>query len=84
MPALGLSAASAHLVAWHTLGRRFSVGLNGPVMFLHEAQWLPALGWLFWAAVAVFGAAALFFGGGLATLGNEGQSDGLRLTRSGP
>lgn len=77
MPALGLSAAGAHLLAWHTLGRRFSVGLNGPVIFLHEAQWLPAFGWPLWAAVAVCGAAALFFGGGLAPVRNEGQGDGL-------
>ena len=62
LPVLTLGAASALLIAWHTIGRRFAVGTGGPVIFLDRAQWLPAFGWLFWAVVMTCGAAGLFAG----------------------
>ena len=77
LPVLTLCAASAHLIAWHTIGRRFAVGPDGPVMFVDRAQWLPAFGWLFWAVVMACGAAALLAGEGHRVFGRtRGDVDG--------
>jgi hypothetical protein len=58
---LAACAAAAHLLAWHTIGRRFSVGLSGPLIFGNEAVWRPVLGWAPWAGVTAVGALLLLF-----------------------
>ncbi len=64
LPFLNLSvvltlAAAVHLVAWHTIGRRYSVGLEGPQLFLADPRWSPPLGWVLWGTVALAGALLL-------------------------
>ena len=51
MPALAGLAGIVHLAAWHTLGRRFAVGLDGPAMFVSDPVWSPPGGWISWMVV---------------------------------
>lgn len=50
-------AGVTHVVAWYWNSRRHAVGAAGPLVFLSDARWAPPLGWAFWLAVAVAGAA---------------------------
>ena len=57
---VGLVAGGVHLVALYANGRRYAVGLDGPVAFLGDEEWHPPLGgWPAWLAVGALGAVAL-------------------------
>jgi Predicted membrane protein (DUF2142) len=51
--------AVGHYVALYTNGRRYAVGLDGPVDFIGEAAWSPPGGWVLWFAVGAVAAAGL-------------------------
>jgi Predicted membrane protein (DUF2142) len=46
-------------VALWTNGRRYAVGLSGPLLFIDDARWTPAGGWVPWLVLAAGGAAGL-------------------------
>jgi hypothetical protein len=48
---LVVAAAAVHLAAWYTVGRRFAVGVDGPVIFLTAPAWSPPGGWMVWGTV---------------------------------
>ncbi|HEX2053947.1 MAG TPA: DUF2142 domain-containing protein [Actinomycetota bacterium] len=58
-PVFAVAAAAVHLTAWHTLGRRFAVGSEGPPLFFWDPLWSPPGGWLLWAAVTSLACAIL-------------------------
>lgn len=49
-------AGGVLFLGWYTIGRRYSVGLRGPLFFLEEAAWHPPLGWAAWGSLAALGA----------------------------
>ena len=51
VPGLVVAAAAVHLTAWYTVGRRFAVGADGPVIFFTAPAWSPPGGWMAWGAV---------------------------------
>jgi hypothetical protein len=51
VPGLVISAATVHLTAWFTVGRRFAVGVDGPVIFFTAPAWSPPGGWIAWGTV---------------------------------
>lgn len=61
LPAFAAAAAAVHLTAWHTIGRRFAVGEQGPPAFFSSYEWAPPGGWVPWAALMCAGCALLFF-----------------------
>lgn len=67
LPAFAAAAAAVHLTAWHTIGRRFAVGEQGPPVFFSSYEWAPPGGWIPWAALMCAGCALMFF----AFLGNR-------------
>lgn len=54
---VGVAVAAGVLQAFSLLlnGRRYAVGLNGPVVFLADARWVPPFGWVPWMSVALVG-----------------------------
>lgn len=59
LAALALGASVVHFTAWYTLGRRYSVGLAGPLLFFREARWAPPLGWIVWGLLTIVAALVL-------------------------
>lgn len=57
---VGLVAGGVQLVALYANGRRYAVGLDGPLAFLGDERWHPPLGgWAAWLTVGGLGALAL-------------------------
>lgn len=57
--AFAAAASLVHLVAWHTVGRRYAVGPQGPVAFFNYDEWSPAGGWTVWGLLMCAACAAL-------------------------
>lgn len=57
--ALGIAvgASQAYAIFWN--GRRYAVGVEGPLWFFSQAQWSPVLGWGVWMGLACTGGCLL-------------------------
>lgn len=59
MPVAAAAAAGVHLIAWHTIGRRFSLEYAPPAFFLADPWWSPPGGWILWGVLAATACGAL-------------------------
>jgi hypothetical protein len=59
LAAFAAAASLVHLVAWHTVGRRYAVGPQGPMVFFNHYEWSPAGGWIAWGMLMCAACAAL-------------------------
>jgi len=64
-------AAIGHLLALYWNARRSATGVDGPLLFLGDAEWSPPVGWGLWLAVAAAGAACLLAAGVTAERGSN-------------
>jgi len=67
--------ALAHFTALYWNGRRSAVGLDGPFVFLGDAEWSPPIGWGLWLALAAAGAACVAAAGLLAAKAEAAQQE---------
>jgi hypothetical protein len=74
--------ALAHFTALYWNARRSGVGLDGPFMFLGEAEWSPPVGWGLWLAVAAAGAACVAAAGVLAAKAEAAQQQERGLAQA--
>jgi hypothetical protein len=64
---------ATHFVALYWNAWRSAVGLNGPFVFLGDAEWSPPVGWGLWLAVAGAGAVCVAAAGVLAAKAEAAQ-----------
>ena len=75
---IALAFAGIALVQFTALywnARRSAVGVDGPFVFLGDAEWSPPIGWGLWLAVAAAGAACLAAAGLLAAKAEAAQEE---------
>ncbi len=53
---VGVLVPLAQAVSVYVNARRYAVGLDGPVLFLDEAEWAPRFGWMPWFGITAFAA----------------------------
>ena len=53
---VGVLVPLAQAVSVYVNARRYAVGLDGPVLFLDDAEWAPRFGWMPWFGVTALGA----------------------------
>ncbi|HEV7677213.1 MAG TPA: DUF2142 domain-containing protein [Candidatus Dormibacteraeota bacterium] len=56
---LASGAAICHFLGFWITGRRFAVGVNGPLFFPGSAVWRPPFGWWPWILIALLGCVTL-------------------------
>jgi hypothetical protein len=56
-------AAAVQAVGWFANARRYAVGVDGPLDFIANAEWIPPLGWWPWISLVAVGCLALLAAG---------------------
>ena len=57
--AVGVIVAAVQVVGLYYNAQRYAVGVNGPMVFLGDAQWSPRFGWIPWLTIGLAGGVAL-------------------------
>lgn len=76
------ATAVGHIAAYATVAHRYIVGTSGPIFYLFDAVWQPALPPVLLALVIVIGCTLLAWWTRRAISGASPLVDGIRLTRS--
>lgn len=77
-------AALVHFTALYWNARRSGVGLDGPLVFVGNAEWSPPVGWGLWLALAAVGAACVCATGVLAAKAEAAQEQQRGLAQASP